>query len=115
MGYVIEFDQWRIYHSGDTLFFDGMVEMLKPFEIDVAILPINGNDPSRGVAGNLSCSEAAKLGNAINARVVIPCHYDLFSFNTADPDDFVHEAKSIAQPYYILQPGEGFSSAYFTE
>ena len=115
MGYVIEFDQWRIYHSGDTILFDGMVEMLKPFEIDVAILPINGNDPSRGVAGNLSCTEAAKLGNAINARVVIPCHYDLFSFNTADPDEFAREAKSIAQPYHILQLGEGFSSSYFTE
>jgi len=115
MGYVIEFDQWRIYHSGDTLWFDGMVEMLKPFEVDIAILPINGNDPARGVAGNLSCAEAAKLGNAINARLVIPCHFDLFSFNTADPNEFAREAKSIAQPYHILQQGESFNSSYFTE
>ena len=115
MGYVIEFDQWRIYHSGYTIWFDDMVNILKPFEIDVAILPINGNDPARGVAGNLSCAEAPKLGNAINASLVIPCHFDLFSFNTADPNEFANEAKSIAQPFYILQQGESFNSSYFTE
>ncbi|HLG38534.1 MAG TPA: MBL fold metallo-hydrolase, partial [Chitinophagaceae bacterium] len=44
MGYVIEFGKYKIYHSGDTLWFDGMVELLKPFTVNVAILPINGND-----------------------------------------------------------------------
>jgi L-ascorbate metabolism protein UlaG (beta-lactamase superfamily) len=53
MGYVIEFGDHTVYHSGDTLWFDEMVDTLKPFEPDVAILPINGNDPARKVAGNL--------------------------------------------------------------
>jgi L-ascorbate metabolism protein UlaG (beta-lactamase superfamily) len=110
MGYVIEFSKWRIYHSGDTLWFDNMVEMLKPYAIDVAILPINGNDPARGVAGNLNCKEAAELGKAIHAGWVIPCHYNMFTFNTADVNDFVKEAKQIDQPVKILQPGEKFSS-----
>src|SRR6185295_12055076 len=88
MGYVIEFGKWKIYHSGDTLGFDNMVETLKPFAVDVAILPINGNDPSRKVAGNLNCQEAAKLGKLIGAKLVIPCHYDMFTFNTAKINDF---------------------------
>ena len=45
MGYVIEFGKWKIYHSGDTLWFDEMVDILKPFNADIALLPINGNDP----------------------------------------------------------------------
>lgn len=110
MGYVIEFGKWKIYHSGDTLWFDDLVEMLKPFAVDVAILPINGNDPARGVAGNLNCKEAAELGKAIHAGYVIPCHYNLFTFNTADVNDFIKEAKQINQPVKILQPGEKFSS-----
>lgn len=111
MGFVIEFGKWKIYHSGDTLWYDEMIGLLHSFDIDVALLPINGNDPSRGVAGNLNCKEAAALGKAIGAKVVIPCHYDLFSFNTANPDDFKKEAQYISQPYHILKPGEHFDSS----
>lgn len=110
MGYVIEFGPYKIYHSGDTLWFDEMVEMLKPFAVDVAILPINGNVPERKVAGNLDCKEAAALGKAIGAKCVIPCHYDLFTFNTADVNEFVQEAEKINQPYKVLQHGEGYES-----
>jgi len=111
MGYIIGFGDWKIYHSGDTLWFDEMVELLKPFKVDVALLPINGNDPSRGVAGNLDVKEAAALGKAIEAKLVIPCHYDMFTFNTADSKDFANEAEKINQPYCILKPGEHISSA----
>ena len=110
MGYVIEFGKWKIYHSGDTLWFNGMVEMLKPFAVDLAILPINGNDPARGVAGNLNSKEAAELGKAIYAGCVIPCHYNMFIFNTADANVFIKEARQIDQPVKILKPGEKFSS-----
>jgi len=109
LGYVIEFGKYKIYHSGDTLWFDEMVGLLKPFAVDVAMLPINGNDPSRKVAGNLNCEEAAKLGKAIGAKLVIPCHYDMFSFNTADVNDFIREAVKQGQSYVVLKGGEKFS------
>ncbi|MFZ1527804.1 MAG: MBL fold metallo-hydrolase [Ferruginibacter sp.] len=109
MGYVIEFGGYKIYHSGDTLWFDEMVDLLKPFNVDLAILPINGNKPERKVAGNLDYREAAALGKAISAKCVIPCHYDMFEFNTADVNDFVREAKLTDQPYHVLKAGEYFS------
>ena len=110
MGYVIEFGAYKIYHSGDTLWFDGMVEIVKPFAVDVAILPVNGNKPERKVAGNLDCKEAAELGKAIDAGCVIPCHYDMFTFNTADVNDFIKEAENIHQPYKVLRGGSLFTS-----
>lgn len=109
MGYIIQFANWCIYHSGDTLWYDEMVPLLKPFNIDVALLPINGNDPARGVAGNLNAEEAARLGKQVGAKVVIPCHYDMFTFNTADPKTFAKAAEKIGQEYRILEPGERFS------
>ena len=109
MGYMIEFGRYKIYHSGDTLWFDGMVDLLKPFAVDIALLPINGNKPERKIAGNLDCKEAAQLGKAINAKYVIPCHYDLFGFNTADPNEFAAASEKINQPYKILRGGEKFS------
>jgi L-ascorbate metabolism protein UlaG (beta-lactamase superfamily) len=109
MGYVIEFGNYKIYHSGDTLWFDEMKDILSPFQVDVAILPINGNKPERKVAGNLNCEEAVALGKAINAKCVIPCHYDLFEFNTADVNEFVSEAEKMKQPYKVLKSGERYS------
>jgi len=110
MGFIIQFGKYSIYHSGDTLWFDGMAELLKPFNVDVAILPINGNKPERKVAGNLDCQEAVALGTAIGADVVIPCHYDMFTFNTADVSDFVAEAQKLGQGYTVLKGGECFLS-----
>ena len=101
-----EFGKWMIYHSGDTLLYENIVDMLNPFNIDLAFLPINGNDPSRGVAGNLSCTEAAELGHQLGVRLVIPHHYHMFEFNTADPDDFAAEARTLSQPFRILKLGE---------
>jgi L-ascorbate metabolism protein UlaG (beta-lactamase superfamily) len=106
MGYVVQFGKWSVYHSGDTLLYENMVNILKPFHVDVAFLPINGNDPARGVAGNLNAQEAAQLGKQIGAKCVIPHHYDLFEFNTADPADFALKAKKENQPYAILNLGE---------
>ena len=108
MGFVIEFGPWKIYHSGDTLWYDEMVDLLRPFEVDVALLPINGNDPAREVAGNLNTREAVELGKSINAKWVIPCHYDMFRFNTADVKDFEKGAKALHQSYKILKGGERF-------
>ncbi|WP_349771379.1 MBL fold metallo-hydrolase [Haliscomenobacter sp.] len=108
MGYVVEFGPWKIYHSGDTLWYEGMVEVLRPFQVDIALLPINGHDPARGVAGNLNAQEAVDLGRAIGAKWVIPHHYDMFAFNTADPADFVAAAKKAAQNYCVLELGDKF-------
>lgn len=106
MGYVIQFGGFSIYHSGDTLWFDELVDLLAPCKIDLALLPINGNLPERKVAGNLDGREAALLAKAIHANCVIPCHYDMFLFNTADVQVFEAEAKKIQQPYRVLSGGE---------
>jgi L-ascorbate metabolism protein UlaG (beta-lactamase superfamily) len=109
MGYVIRFGGFSIYHSGDTLWFDELQELLRPFSIDLAILPINGNKPERNVAGNLDHVEAVKLAKALGVKLVIPCHYDMFSFNTADVQDFVKEAEQEGQGYCVLRGGERYS------
>ena len=109
-GYVIEVGSVTIYHSGDTVLFSGMVEHLREFHVDVALLPINGRAPERRVAGNLDGPEAARLARGIGAKVVIPCHYEMFEFNTASPALFVAECERIGQPFRVLKAGEMWSS-----
>ena len=110
LGYVIEGGPWKIYHSGDTLRYDGMVEGLRRFEIDVALLPINGDRPERKVAGNLNGREAATLAKEIGARMVIPCHYEMFEFNTSSTEEFVATAEKLEQPSRVLRAGGRWSS-----
>lgn len=109
MGYVIRFGGYSIYHSGDTLWFDELPELLRPFAIDLALLPVNGDKPERKVAGNLDHREAVKLARLLGVKTVIPCHYDMFSFNTANVEDFVKEALEAGQGYQVLRGGERYS------
>ena len=106
LGYVTSFGPWTVYHSGDTVHYNGMVERLTPFNVDIAILPINGSRPERRVAGNLNGVEAATLACAINAKLAIPCHYEMFTFNTAPPDTFIAAAAALEQPVRVLRAGE---------
>jgi len=110
LGYVVRFGPWTLYHSGDTVWYDGIVDALNPRHIDVALLPINGSAPERRVAGNLDGVEAARLAHAIGARMVIPCHFAMFTFNTASPEAFMDEANRLGQPYAVLRNGECWSS-----
>jgi L-ascorbate metabolism protein UlaG (beta-lactamase superfamily) len=106
LGYVVKAGRWHVYHSGDTVLYEGMVEKLNPFQIDVALLPINGRSPQRRVAGNLDGREAAQLAKYVGAGLAIPCHYEMFEFNTASPEQFMAECERLGQPYKILRAGE---------
>jgi L-ascorbate metabolism protein UlaG (beta-lactamase superfamily) len=106
IGLVVQIGTWTIYHSGDCVPYDGLVQRLQKWKIDLALLPINGRDPGRGVAGNFSGEEAAHLAKAMNAQLVIPCHYEMFEFNTVSPESFVRAAEGIGLNYKLLKCGE---------
>jgi L-ascorbate metabolism protein UlaG (beta-lactamase superfamily) len=105
-GFVVSVGGFRIYHSGDTIPFAGMAERLRPFAVDLALLPINGRAPERRVSGNLDGIEAAQLAHAIGARWVIPCHYEMFAFNTASPAAFSAECARLGQHSAMVRAGE---------
>lgn len=109
LGYVVGAGAWTVYHSGDTLWYPQLIEKVAPLRPDVALLPINGHSPERRVAGNLDGREAAELAHALGVQWVIPCHYDMFEFNTATPDEFVATCRRLGQPYVVLRNGERWS------
>ena len=108
-GFVAECGPFRVYHSGDTVRFPGQAERLRAFAPDLALLPINGRAPERRVAGNLNGPEAAQLAHDIGARWVVPCHYEMFEFNTASPAAFVAACAALGQRQRVLRAGERWS------
>jgi L-ascorbate metabolism protein UlaG (beta-lactamase superfamily) len=88
-----------------------MEARLRSYAVDLALLPINGRAPERRVAGNLDGIEAAALAHAIGARCVIPCHYEMFEFNTASPVPFAAECARLGQRCAVLRAGERWTLA----
>lgn len=114
LGWIIRVGPWTLYHSGDTVLFPGMVDRLRSARVDVAFLPINGSLPERRVAGNLWGREAAQVAKASEVGCVIPCHYDLFAFNTASTDEFERTCRLLGQRHRILALGERFEAPGIT-
>lgn len=90
LGYIIEVGGIRIYHSGDCVPYDGLVDRLRNARVDIALLPINGRDALRadnGVPGNFTLAESIALCRAAGIPSLIAHHFELFDFNTIDRAD----------------------------
>ena len=66
LGYLIRVEDLVLYHSGDTILYDGMVDnILKhKWQIDIACLPVNGRDNKRdqmGIVGNSNCQRSSSI------------------------------------------------------
>jgi L-ascorbate 6-phosphate lactonase len=84
LGYILEIAGVRIYHAGDTVIYDGLVERLRALDIDIAFLPINGRSYFReqlGLVGNMDEREAADLAAAAGVKLLVPIHYEMFAAN----------------------------------
>jgi L-ascorbate metabolism protein UlaG (beta-lactamase superfamily) len=106
LGYVVRCGETAVYHAGDTVRYESLAESLIPHRIGVALLPINGRPGN--VPGNLTAVEAVALARDIGARLLIPCHFDMFEFNTADPAECQAEAARQGVPCLVLRPGESW-------
>ncbi len=88
LGYVIELGSWRLFHAGDACPYPGLLANLAPYAIDLALLPVNGRDDSRrlaGIAGNFSLDEALSLARDAGFAATLGHHFGMFAFNTIDP------------------------------
>lgn len=108
LSYIMNIDGFSILHAGDTIPYPGQRDKLGNFDIDMAFLPINGRCERRrqlGMQGNFTYNEAVELASILKPRITVPMHYDMFSVNTADIEDFKICADVAGIDYKILQCG----------
>ena len=111
LGYVVEWNGVVFYHAGDTVIYDGLIETLSAWDLDVAFVPINGRDyfrTSRNLVGNTDFREAAELAEVLDVGLIVPTHYDLIVGNLADPGHFVSFLYDLnpMRHHKLLRPGE---------
>lgn len=91
LGFIVRGNGCTVYHAGDTCRYEGLETVLRSFAPDVMILPINGRDARRlraNCIGNMTYQEAADLAGALKPGLVIAAHFDMFAFNSEDPELF---------------------------
>ena len=112
LGYVIETGGVTIYHSGDTIMYDGLLDSLKPWKrYDAIFLPINGRDAERylrNCLGNFTFQEAVELVGELKPGLAVPTHYDMFLGNQENPAKFTRylEAKYPGLKHWVGAVGE---------
>ena len=96
LGYLVRFGNCTIYHSGDCVPYDTLVERLRPYNVTVAMLPISGRP------ANFEIAEAAQLAEDIGARWLVPMHYESL------PDRFIEHmlGHRPAQRFKVFRCGE---------
>ena len=76
-GVIIFYKDKTIYHAGDTSVFGDMKLIGEMYPIDLAFLPVGGHF-------TLGLKEAKKAVDLLNAKKVIPMHYDTFELIKQD-------------------------------
>jgi L-ascorbate metabolism protein UlaG (beta-lactamase superfamily) len=87
-GFVIEGSSARVYHSGDTAYFDGFTEIGRRCgSIDAALLPIGAYEPSWFMGKqHLNPEEAVRAWSDLGARELVAMHWGTFQL-TDEPLD----------------------------
>lgn len=79
VGYLVDLDGVRIYHSGDTDY-DRSLLAAGAAPLDVALVCINGT------GGNMNAVEAAALTAQLRPRIAVPMHVGLWTPDGYGPD-----------------------------
>ena len=100
LGYVLRLGSVTLYHSGDTIAYEGLSERVLAHQVDLALLPINGR--GKGVPGNFTLAEAIQLCHGARIPYLIPHHFGMFAFNTVDPEVIKVSAARITSPACLI-------------
>jgi L-ascorbate metabolism protein UlaG (beta-lactamase superfamily) len=101
LGYAFRFPAAVVYHSGDCVPFEGLIDLLHGMGIDLALLPVNGRDAeraSKGIAGNFTLEEALELVESAGIGAAVLHHFGMFAFNTIDPQEVEAELERVGWP-----------------
>ncbi|MEW6665428.1 MAG: L-ascorbate 6-phosphate lactonase [Thermodesulfobacteriota bacterium] len=87
VNYVIKTPACTIYHSGDSHFSNAYLRHGREHPIDVCFVSYGENGP--GITDKVTASDTLRIAWSLNAKVLIPIHYELWSLQHADPNELV--------------------------
>ena len=100
---MFRFKDKRVYHAGDTALTADLKMIGDVYKPEIVLLPVGGHF-------TMGAKEAVLAAKWLNAKQVIPMHYNTFDAIKIDINDFrtLLESESMIKPV-ILKPGETIS------
>ena len=86
-GYVLQFAERSVYHSGDTGYFGGFREIGERLRPEVALLPIGAYKPDSFRHVHTSPEDAFRGFLDLGAREMVPMHYGTFRLSQEPIDE----------------------------
>jgi L-ascorbate metabolism protein UlaG (beta-lactamase superfamily) len=85
-GFVIEHQGRKIFHAGDSAYFEGFKEIGEYYQPEIALLPIGAYYPDSFRNVHMGPDEALQVFHELKARVMVPMHFGAFklSFEAID-------------------------------
>jgi L-ascorbate 6-phosphate lactonase len=83
VNYLVKTPGGNLYHSGDSHYSNGYAKHGNEHVVDVA-LGSYGENP-RGITDKMTSSDILRMAEALNTKVMIPFHHDIWSNFMADP------------------------------
>ena len=105
-GYVISKDGLRVYHSGDTGWFDGFAQIAERFpDIDVAMLPAGAYAPRWFMrAQHIDPEEAVRAIKTLGAKQFVGMHWGTFKLSDEPLDEPMHVLPGIWEKEELERP-----------
>ena len=110
-GFMLEHQGRRIYHAGDSAYFDGFKEIGKALKPEIALLPIGAYFPDTFRHVHMGPDEALHAFRDLGAKWFVPMHFGTFklSFEPLDePPRWLQElahAQKLSHHLKILEEG----------
>lgn len=86
-GFVLEHQGRRIYHAGDSAYFDGFQEIGRHLSPEIAMLPIGTYHPETFRNMHMGPHEAVKAFRDLGATHLVPMHYGTFRLSFEEMDE----------------------------
>ncbi|MCX6905085.1 MAG: MBL fold metallo-hydrolase [Verrucomicrobia bacterium] len=86
-GFVLEHQGRRVYHAGDSAYFEGFKEIATRCRPELALLPIGAYYPDSFRHVHMGPDEAVQAFRDLQARWLIPMHFGSFKLSFEDMDE----------------------------
>ncbi len=86
-GFVLEHQGRRIYHAGDTAYFEGFKEIGEVLRPEIALLPIGAYYPETFRHVHMGPDQALKAFQDLRAKRMVPMHFGAFRLGFEDMEE----------------------------
>ena len=86
-GFILEYQGRRLYHAGDSGYFEGFKEIGRRCPPEIALLPIGAYHPEAFRRVHMGPDEAIKVFQELRAQWLVPMHYGTFKLSFEDIDE----------------------------